>query len=243
MWALSTAEWLSMWEAGLLQQPAEWVLTLLAGACPGVSADTLAQLSIGQRDERLLALRESLFGSQVASLTECPECGEQLELTFNAADIRAESQVNSTGSYALSQGEWQVHFRLPTSLDMLSIANEQEPEAIRHVLFQRCILHAEQNGVAMSADRLPEQVVNDVVARMAHIDPQADVQLTLTCPACTHRWQASFDIVRFLWSELDAWAIRTLRAVHSLASAYGWREADILAMNPWRRQLYLEMIG
>lgn len=226
-----------------MQRPAEWVITLLAAACPDISVDTLAQLSLGQRDIRLLSLRESLFGPQIASLTECPACGEQLELTFNAADIRATTQVNSTDSYALREDEWQVHFRLPNSLDMLAIANEQEPEAIRHALYERCILHAEQNGVAVSADRLPEQAVNALAAHMAQVDPQAHVQLALTCPACAHQWQADFDIVRFLWSELDAWAIRTLRAVHSLASAYGWREADILAMSPWRRQLYLELVG
>jgi hypothetical protein len=232
-----------MWEAGLMQQPAEWVLTLLAEACPDLSADTLAQLSVGQRDARLLTLRETLFGSQVASLTECPACGEPLELTFDAADIRATSQVNSTESYTVSEDGWQVHFRLPNSLDMLAVGNAQGVEAVRQALAQRCILHAEQNGVAVSAERLPEQVVNAVAAHMAQIEPQADVQLVLTCPACAHQWQANFDIVRFLWSELDAWAICTLRAVHNLASAYGWREADILALSPWRRQLYLELIG
>jgi hypothetical protein len=29
--------------------------------------------------------------------------------------------------------------------------------------------------------------------------------------------------------------------VHALASAYGWREADVLAMSPMRRQVYLEL--
>jgi hypothetical protein len=31
--------------------------------------------------------------------------------------------------------------------------------------------------------------------------------------------------------------------VHTLAQAYGWREVDILSMNAWRRQAYLEMLG
>jgi hypothetical protein len=50
------------------------------------------------------------------------------------------------------------------------------------------------------------------------------------------------DIASYLWSEIHAWAGRMLRDVHALAAAYGWREADILAMSPWRRQAYLEMI-
>ncbi len=55
-------------------------------------------------------------------------------------------------------------------------------------------------------------------------------------------FSVAFDIVSFLWNELNAWAIRTLREVHILASAYGWSETDILAMSPWRRQFYLEVL-
>ena len=76
---------------------------------------------------------------------------------------------------------------------------------------------------------------------MAETDPQADVQLALACPACGHTWQATFDIVSFFWSEINAWAYHTLREVHGLALAYGWTETDILALSPQRRQLYLEM--
>ena len=82
-----------------------------------------------------------------------------------------------------------------------------------------------------------------IIDQMALADPQADVQLNLSCPACNHHWQSVFDIVSFFWSEIHAWAQRTLREIHALASAYGWREADILALSPRRRQLYLEMIG
>jgi hypothetical protein len=75
---------------------------------------------------------------------------------------------------------------------------------------------------------------------MAEVDPQADVQLAMACPACSHEWQLTFDILSFFWNEINAWASRILDEVHTLASAYGWREADILALSPHRRQLYLE---
>ena len=78
---------------------------------------------------------------------------------------------------------------------------------------------------------------------MAQADPQADVQLALSCPVCGHKWQTAFDIVSFFWSEINAWAARILREVHILAWGYGWREADILALRPWRREVYLEMVS
>src|SRR5436305_910057 len=60
-------------------------------------------------------------------------------------------------------------------------------------------------------------------------------------PACAHGWESSFDVDRYLWEEVHAWAIRTLQDVHILASSYGWREAEILALSQVRRQFYLEL--
>ena len=90
-------------------------------------------------------------------------------------------------------------------------------------------------------EQLPETALQAMVREMERADPQSNLHIRLACPACGHRWQALFDIVSFLWAEINHWAERTLRAVHVLAGAYGWREADILAMSPTRRQMYLEM--
>jgi hypothetical protein len=78
---------------------------------------------------------------------------------------------------------------------------------------------------------------------MVEADPQGDTEFELTCPACGYRWMILFDIESFFWSELSGWAHRVLTDVHTLASAYGWREADILRLGPWRRQFYLGLIG
>jgi hypothetical protein len=98
-------------------------------------------------------------------------------------------------------------------------------------------------GEERSADELPVEVVDELMVRMAEADPQADVQLAMACPACEHEWLAMFDIESFFWTEIEAWVYRTLRQVHTLASAYGWHEAEILAMSAWRRERYLEMMG
>jgi hypothetical protein len=105
------------------------------------------------------------------------------------------------------------------------------------------VLSAQRDGADIAVAALPGEVVAAVAARMAEADPQAEVQLALTCPVCAYRWQATFDILSFFWQEINDWAQRILREVHTLATAYGWREADILALSPRRRQFYLEMVG
>ena len=91
------------------------------------------------------------------------------------------------------------------------------------------------------ARALPRELQDGIALAMAQADPQADLQLALRCPDCGHEWQPPFDIARFLWQELHGWALHLLREVDTLAQAYHWAEADILAMSPRRRQAYLEL--
>jgi hypothetical protein len=241
MRALSVFELLRVWERGLTQTPAQRALTLLAAACPDTQPDALARLSVGQRDARLLTLREWTFGPQLVSLAACPACGERLELTFDVAEIRVASEVEPVEALSLSLDDHEVRFRLPNSLDLAAIAGHEDAVEARRLLLERCLLTTQHNGEETPGDQLPSNVLEAVVERMAQADPQADVQLALACPECGHEWQVALDIVAFFWSEISVWAYRTLHEVHVLASAYGWREADILAMSPWRRGFYLSL--
>ncbi|NJL39388.1 MAG: phage baseplate protein [Leptolyngbyaceae cyanobacterium SM1_4_3] len=240
MRALSAGELLTIWEQGLMQQPVQQALDLLTVACPEISYSQIAQLSIGQRDALLLTLRECTFGSQIQSLATCGKCGEHLELTFDVSDIRTTTPIEPLESCSVQVDSWEIEFRLPNSLDlMMIVSTDSSPSA----LLERCLLQVREGEEIQPLAKLPTEIASTVVTQMAKLDPQADVQLNLCCPACSHRWLSTFDIVSFFWSEIHAWAIRTLREIHILASAYGWGEAEILAMSPYRRRLYLEMVG
>jgi uncharacterized protein (UPF0212 family) len=241
MRALSASELLSAWEQGQAQPPVQQALRLLAAACPEMTSEALARLSIGQRDASLLTLREWTFGPQLVGLANCPHCNERLELTFNIADIRASPKNEPEEVHSLSVAESVVRWRLPNSLDAMAMSGSHDVDEARKLLLARCVLTVQQGSEERSTDQLPPEIANAVVQQMAEADPQADVQLALACPACGHAWQAAFDIISFFWSEINAWAYRTLREVHTLAQAYGWTERDILALSPQRQQFYLEM--
>jgi hypothetical protein len=244
MRALSASELLCAWERGLAQRPIERALTLLATTRPGTPLNDLARLSIGQRDADLLSLREQNFGPQLVGLANCTSCGERLELTFTVADLRVVPDIAAPAELSLSVGDYEVRFRLPDSFDLLAVTDSGDVMTARALLLERCLLRVISRGdETKAAGELPESVVDAVVERMAQADPQADVQLTLCCPLCRHEWQTAFDIVSFVWTEINVWAHRTLHDVHSLAAAYGWGEAEILNLSPRRRQVYLEMIN
>lgn len=243
MRALSASELLSIWERGPTQNPVQRALTLLNAAHPEVSAQELAQLCIGRRNALLLTLREWTFGPRLSGMAACASCGERLEMEFNVSDIRVAEYVIPEESLSLSADGYDVKLRLPNSVDLIAILEDTEVAAARRTLLERCILSVFHDSEKKAADQLPEHILDMIAERMEQADPQADIQLSLSCPACGLEWQAAFDIVQYFWNEINSWAQHTLRGIHTLASAYGWREADILAIAPWRRQLYLEMIN
>jgi hypothetical protein len=195
-----------------------------------------------------LALREQWFGPRFLALAACPRCGEPVELSFDAGEIRAvpEAVVEEIAveePLALTADGFTLRFRLPDSLAVAALpAGVDTSERVR-LLLRECVLGAERGGEEVPAGELSGAAVEAVADRMAEADPQADVRLALACPACGEAWAEAFDIASYLWIEVDAWARRLLREVHRLASAYCWGEAEILAMGPLRRQAYLEMLN
>lgn len=240
---LSAQELLNVWEQAVFRPPLYRALLLLAAALPERSLQAVAELSLGQRDAYLLALREQTFGPQLVSLATCPACNERVELTFKVSDIRVAPEPEPAQPLALAIADYEVQFRLPNSLDLLALGNPNNSVSGQTQLLERCLLAATYQSEAQSAEQLPADVIEAIAAKMAQADPQADVELALTCPACTQPWQANFDISSFFWEEINVWAYRTLREVHLLASAYSWSEAEILALSPWKRQFYLKMIN
>ena len=240
--ALNATTLLAVWEQGVSQHPLQRALALLALAWPQKSADEWATVTIGERDRKLLQLRDELFGSKLEAIAICPKCETRLELIFSTRDLQTPVAESATGFEALrlESGDYEVDYRLPTSADLLEVTNS--PGKARELLLERCV-NARGGGVAIAAAALPGAVVELLGEKMAEADPQAEVQIALDCPACLHRWSSVFDILSYLWGEIEDWAERLLRDVHSLALAYGWSERDIIAMSARRRRLYLEMVG
>jgi hypothetical protein len=226
------AELLAMWERSDGERVARAALGLLAAASPEERESELAALPVGRRDAALLALRERLFGSQFTGRTTCPACGEQIELSFDADEVRRDAAPAT--SFAMEIDGHDVELRPPSTRDLEAIEALDDVAAARDVLLARCVTF---HGAP------PPHISDAIAARLGELDPQADVALDVDCPTCAHAWREPFDIVTFLRAELDAAARRALTDVHRLALAYGWSERDILALSPARRAAYLEMLA
>ena len=243
MRALSASELLDVWEYGASQPPVQRALELLEAACPEISRDALAALSIGERDAWMFMLREELWGREMTAFAPCPGCREKLEFALDTREILASFRERPPNELAFSIAGYELTFRLPTSLEMIAASRRSGIEECRALILERCLLSAHHGDTPVDADELPEEVTLGVAQCMAEADPLADIQFRLTCPCCEYEWRAPFDIVSFLWTEIEVWARRMLADVHALAAAYGWSEREILSLTPVRRQSYLEMVG
>ena len=241
MRALSDQDILDVWDRGVAARPAYRALLLLASSCPGEAIEKLAGLYIGQRDSMLLDLRTMTFGSKLRCLATCPKCKERFDLVFDSSEIRIASKNKVGETQSLIAGGFEVFFRLPNSLDLLAIGECRDVSSARGILLERCILSARQDGKDIPPGLLPSVLTDCLEKKMESEDPQADIQISLSCPSCSENWSQAFDIVSFFWSEIDFWARRILEEVSALAKAYGWSEAEILALSPRRREMYLEM--
>lgn len=241
MQAMSVSKLLEVWEQGQGRPLYRRAILLLAAACPGESPEELSALSIGSRDARLLTLREWTFGRRLSCLTTCPACTERLEFSLDVPDLQAAAPEVKDERFQFAIDGYAVEFRPLNTSDLVQAIGCPDGKQEHMVLMERCVLDARRENERIATEQLPARVFEALAAHMAQADPQAEIQLPLACPACDHRWRALFDIVSFFWSEIHAWAVRVLREVHLLASAYGWPEAEILAMSPVRRSLYLEM--
>ncbi len=242
MIALNAATLLEVWERGRWQSPAQRAVWLLAAARPEQSLDQVAALSIGQRDAQLLRLREGTLGPQAISLADCPQCGLRVQIDLNLNDLHVPAP-DDAATWSLTMGEVEARYRLPNSLDLIAVGQLTNVETLRFALLERCLTQITVAGQPRPITDLTPDVLDAIEADMAQHDPQAQVQLALTCPQCAHAWSATFDIATFFWTEITARATQLLHEVHTLASAYGWREADILTLSAFRRQLYLEMVS
>jgi hypothetical protein len=232
---LTPQDILSLWDRGSRLHPLERALAMLAAGCPEASVRELAELPIDERDHLLLELRVLTFGPQLPAVVACPECGEWLELELpTAALLQEPTSLTHGAAVELHVDDVPARVRVPTSEDLLAARAAGGRADARACLLDRC--------VAAEGPLSPEQrarALDELAERLPHVE----VAFGLECAACRHAWREPFDADEYLWTEIRAQARRLLLDVHALASAYGWRETDVLAMSSTRRHAYLSMVG
>ena len=228
MRAPTQAELLALWEAGRSLEALD--RGALAASVASGSEDA-ADWPLGKRNRALAQLHCTAFGGRLQGWTSCPECSERLEFTF---DGRAVANAPPAERSLVAVNEWR--FRLPTSRDLADAAEEESDLAASRRLLVACWA-----GSGPAPADWSEEDLSLVGERLAEADPLSEIRLHFDCPSCPASFDESLDLGDFVWAKVESHAKRLLGEVHSLASAYGWSEAEILALSPARRGAYLDL--
>ncbi|MEZ5082213.1 MAG: hypothetical protein R2750_01980 [Bacteroidales bacterium] len=241
---LTSSELLTEWEQGLNQPLLHKTFALLQTASPELNTADIAKLSIGNRDARLFKLREWMFGSRFRNMAECPECSERVEWETRMTELNLLLKENSktANEFNLEKDGYNIQFRLPNSDDIISVVSNNTKNQDPTRLLNLCVLKSKFKNRKVKFENLPENILQDLTSRIEELDPMADIRMKISCPNCSHEWESRFDIISYLWAEIDNWAKRMLQDIFSLARAFGWSEKEILEMNPMRRNIYVEMV-
>ena len=242
MAGLSAVAALDLWEAAERLPAVERSLVLAAAAGPPAGADELARLPLGRRDALLLRLRDAPAGHALEATAACPACGEHAEFSVDV-DALLSRERQSQPPAPVEEGGFVVVWRAPDSRDVAAAAEAAagDAAAAERVLLARCVESARGPYGEVEGPELPAAVRAALARAMAEADPLAEVLVDLVCPACETPFVADLDIGAFVWAALSARACRLMREVDVLARAYGWTEAEALALGDGRRAAYLEL--
>jgi hypothetical protein len=232
---LAPADLLAAWERGWARPLSDRAIALLdATDRPG----SLDELSVGQCDARLYAVRAQLFGDDLALVGRCPVCGERVDVELSLSAVAPDPDLVPDSSVIVEHEGRRVECRVPSNADFRALAARGSQLSARDVV-ARCRVPEPRSD---PDDDLDDRLVSEVLERLVETDPGAHVCLDVTCP-CGATWAEPLDIRTVLWDELGTWVTELLHDVHHLASVYGWSEAEVLALSPWRRDWYRRAVG
>ncbi|HEY2471698.1 MAG TPA: hypothetical protein VGI45_28185 [Terracidiphilus sp.] len=242
MLTLSNSDFLSLWEQGQPMHPLDRALLAIRLSLSREEAAefnaSVADWPLGRKNRALARLRTLYFGPLLEGWTVCPECGEQLEFKLDCRNF--ESTPQPARDEHVSFGS--KTFRLPTSRDLASIANQTDSNNAVLSLLRACTIASDDARSSGSYSALSVNEIDDIANRMADADPLAEISVGFDCPICHHASEEVLDLSDFLWTEIESRARRLLSEVHLLALAYGWAESDILSLSDSRRTAYLQMV-
>lgn len=205
-------------------------------------------LTAGDREALLLHLRRVTLGDGISCVLQCPRCTEKLDLDLPVGALLLPPYPHAAEEHAavVADGDaaFTVRFRLPNGGDLEHAAAlaTADAEGAARGLLARCVRSVE-SADGRPVEGVPAAVAAQLPARMAELDPQAELLLDAACPRCGAAFQALLDAGQYVLQEMQRACGQLFRQVHLLAFHYHWSEADILAMAGSRRRRYLGLLA
>lgn len=228
------ARLLAAWEQAATVPPAARGAVLICHGGLAEDMEAALDLPLGQVGVLAGRLYTEEFGEAAEALVPCAGCGAVLDVHLPLTALRAVAPGRVT-RVAAPDGE-ELTVRPLTTQDLLAAGRAADPAA---VLMARCVRGAE--GVPVDPVELAPETAARVEAAAERIAGAAAAVVRTGCPDCGVEAVVPVDMGALLWERVANAATVLIEEVAVLASAFGWREADVLELSSARRGMYLRL--
>ncbi len=220
--------------------PVERAVAVAARAAPRTRAST--EWTVGRRDALLLDVHAAAFGGAIELVTDCPACGEALELSLAPSTTCAARAATRRRARARRPGERRAA-RLPAAVERRPARGRRASTTSRR--------RGGRSPSAASACEPRRRAGASCRRAPSRRSPRASPSSTRR-PTSSSRWRAPSAGTRgrrrstsptTCGARLDARARSLVAEVAALAAAFGWTEGEILGLPADRRRLYLDLVG
>lgn len=209
-------------------------------------ADVARRLTVGDRIALLLHLRRIAFGNTLACVLSCPKCSEKMSLDLQVLDLIQPSVSEPRSEYVTGVDGFKLKIRPVTGADLESLfyyGNKDDDKNKKQFKAERLVRSCIVSSDPVLPDRLDDDLVSAISAKLEEVDLQAVTILDLVCPECKHKFQTVFNAEDFVYSELGAREERIEKDIHWLAFNYHWSEDSILSLSIRKRKRYVDLIN
>lgn len=199
------------------------------GGAPA-TADLVRSLASGSRTWLLQQLAAAFRKADDWFEGRCRTCDAAYDIGVDIAALPVKRPEGSFPEIAVQTSAGRRRFESPNGFHEEAVAVAETAGDAR----ARLIALAGLDG--------PEDWTDEDLARIeAALEagaPEASEEAACACPACGEATTARIDPLAFAFPRESDLTVE----IHRMASAYHWREADILALPSARRRRYLELI-
>jgi hypothetical protein len=199
----------------------------------GADRDEAAAHDWDDAQRELLRFSASRTG-RVDAVATCPHCAAMIDVDVPVARMALASSSSDDVTPLAARRVGRVHaaLRVPTVGDLIDAAALDTPEEAQALLAERCGL----------GEVDPEEW-DAAITDLDESHPLLAASCAVACPDCGEEFEATLDPVELCWEAVDAAATEVIDDVVALATAFGWSEADVLAVPPRRRAMYRRLAG
>jgi hypothetical protein len=204
---------------------------LLALARPELGARERGELAGDQANGAFVATLAALGEHTLDTLATCPGCGAPVEIAVPLDALPAAPPDGPAAPGAVTVGAATLSYRVPSVADLAAAHACPDADAAEALLVTRTLGPGVDPALLAGAAAA-------IDGRHPLLAPRVDVR----CGACDAGFTAGLDLAEAAWAGLAAAAARLLDEVAYLARAYGWSEAEVLAVPPARRARYRQLV-